>query len=217
MAFDLNTDFEPVALAVRVPNVLVVNPNVPVKSVKELVDYAKANPGKLNFASSGSGTSIHMAGELFKMLADVDVVHIPYKGSSPAVTDLLGGQVDFMFDNMPSSWPHVDAGKLRALAVTTEDRSKNAPDLPTMQESGFPTFDVSSWFGVIAPKGTPADVVEKLNTAIRTALKEDDVKTRLADLGAVPADTTPEEFGQFIKAEVDGWAPVVKASGATVD
>jgi tripartite-type tricarboxylate transporter receptor subunit TctC len=217
VSFDLNTDFEPVALAVRVPNILVVNPNVPVKSVKELIDYAKANPGKLNFASSGSGTSIHMAGELFKMLADVDVMHIPYKGSSPAVTDLLGGQVDFMFDNMPSAWPHVEAGKLRALAVTTEARAENAPDLPTMQESGFPTFDVSSWFGVIAPKGTPADVVEKLNAAIRTALKKDDVKARLADLGAVPADTTPAEFGQFIKSEVQGWASVVKASGATVD
>ncbi|NYT78069.1 tripartite tricarboxylate transporter substrate binding protein [Alcaligenaceae bacterium] len=217
VSFDLNTDFDPVALAVRVPNILVVNPNVPVKSVKELVDYAKANPGKLNFASSGSGTSIHMAGELFKMLAGVDIQHIPYKGSSPAVTDLIGGQVDFMFDNMPSAWPQVEAGKLRALAVTTEARAENAPDLPTMQESGFPTFDVSSWFGVIAPKGTPADVVEKLNAAIRTALKIDDVKARLADLGAVPADTTPAEFGQFIKSEVEGWAPVVKASGATVD
>ncbi len=217
VSFDLNTDFDPVALAVRVPNILVVNPNVPVKSVKELVDYAKANPGKLNFASSGSGTSIHMAGELFKMLAGVDIQHIPYKGSSPAVTDLIGGQVDFMFDNMPSAWPQVEAGKLRALAVTTEARAENAPDLPTMQESGFPTFDVSSWFGVIAPKGTPADVVEKLNAAIRTALKKDDVKARLADLGAVPADTTPAEFGQFIKSEVEGWAPVVKASGATVD
>lgn len=215
--FDLNTDFEPVALAVRVPNVLVVNPSVPANSVQELVEYAKSNPGKLNFASSGSGTSIHMAGELFKMLADIDVLHIPYKGSSPAVTDLLGGQVDFMFDNMPSAWPHVESGKLRALAVTTEDRSETAPDLPTMQESGFPTFDVSSWFGVIAPKGTPAEVVEKLNTVIREALKDENVKSRLADLGAVPADTTPEEFGQFIKAEVDGWAPVVKASGATVD
>lgn len=217
LRFDLVKDFAPIALAVRVPNVLVVNPQVPVKTVKELVDYAKANPGKLNFASSGSGTSIHMAGELFKQVANIDVTHIPYKGSSPAMTDLLGGQVQYMFDNMPSAWPHVEAGKLRALAVTTADRSKTAPDLPTMKESGYPTFDVSSWFGVIAPKGTPDDVVNKLNATILAALAKPDVQKRLADLGAVPAKTTPAEFGAFIKSEVDSWAKVVKASGATVD
>jgi len=215
--FNLVDDFTPVALAVRVPNVLVVNPDLPVKSVKELVDYAKKNPGKLNFASSGSGTSIHMAGELFKQLADIDVVHIPYKGSSPAVTDLIGGQVDFMFDNMPSSWPQVEGGKLRALAVTTAERSKAAPDLPTMQEEGFPTFDVSSWFGVIAPKGTPDDVVEKLNKAIRAALAKPTVQSQMDDLGAIVADTTPEQFGDFIKSEVENWGKVVTASGATVD
>jgi tripartite-type tricarboxylate transporter receptor subunit TctC len=215
--FNLIDDFTPVALAVRVPNVLVVNPDLPVKSVKELVDYAKKNPGKLNFASSGSGTSIHMAGELFKQLADIDVVHIPYKGSSPAVTDLIGGQVDFMFDNMPSSWPQVEGGKLRALAVTTAERSKAAPDLPTMQEEGFPTFDVSSWFGVIAPKGTPDDVVEKLNKAIRAALAKPAVQSQMDDLGAIVADTTPEQFGDFIKSEVENWGKVVTASGATVD
>jgi tripartite-type tricarboxylate transporter receptor subunit TctC len=215
--FNLIDDFTPVALAVRVPNVLVVNPDLPVKSVKELVDYAKKNPGKLNFASSGSGTSIHMAGELFKQLADIDVVHIPYKGSSPAVTDLIGGQVDFMFDNMPSSWPQVEGGKLRALSVTTAERSKAAPDLPTMQEEGFPTFDVSSWFGVIAPKGTPDDVVEKLNKAIRAALAKPAVQSQMDDLGAIVADTTPEQFGDFIKSEVENWGKVVTASGATVD
>lgn len=215
--FNLIDDFDPVALAVRVPNVLVVNPKLPVNSVKELVDYAKAHPGEMNFASSGSGTSIHMAGELFKQLADIDVVHIPYKGSSPAVTDLIGGQVDFMFDNMPSSWPHVEAGKLRALAVTTAERSKTAPDLPTMRESGFPTFDVSSWFGVIAPKGTPKEAIDKLNKAIRQALAKPAVQSQMEDLGAMPADTTPEQFGDFIKSEVDSWGKVVKASGATVD
>jgi len=215
--FDLIKDFAPVALAVRVPTVLVVNPQVPAKSVKELVDYAKANPGKLNFASSGSGTSIHMAGELFKQEAKIDVTHIPYKGSSPATTDLIGGQVQYMFDNMPSAWPHVEAGKLRALAVTTAERSKTAPDLPTMKESGFPNFDVSSWFGVIAPKGTPEDVVNKLNKTIRDALAKPEVQSRLQDLGAIPANTSPAEFGAFIKSEVDSWAKVVKASGATVD
>src|SRR5690606_23221456 len=174
--FNIVDDFSPVALAVRVPNVLVVNPNVPVKSVKELVDYAKSNPGKLNFASSGSGTSIHMAGELFKQLADIDVTHIPYKGSSPATTHLIGGQVDYMFDNMPSSWPHLEAGKLRALAVTTADRSKTATELPTKKVSGFPEFDVSSWFGVIEPKGTPDEVIEKLNKDMRDALAKPDVQ-----------------------------------------
>ena len=184
--FDLTKDFEPVALAVQVPNVLVVNPNVPAKSVKELVDYAKANPGKMNFASSGSGTSIHMAGELFKQAAGIDVIHIPYKGSGPAVTDLVGGQVDFMFDNMPASWPNVQAGKLRALAVTTANRSSTAPDLPTMQESGFPGFDVSSWFGVLAPKGTPSDIVEKLNKVIRDALAKPEVQQQLAEFAPDP-------------------------------
>jgi len=217
LTFDLVRDFAPVALAVRVPNVLVVNPEVPVKTVKELVEYAKANPGELNFASSGSGTSIHMAGELFKQRAGIDVTHIPYKGSAPATTDLIGGQVDYMFDNMPSSWPHVAGGKLRALAVTTAERSETAPDLPTMQESGFENFDVSSWFGVIAPKGTPDEAITKLNKAMLTALAKPEVKERLAKLGAVPANTTPAQFGDFIKSEVNSWADVVKASGATVD
>ncbi|SHI22668.1 Tripartite-type tricarboxylate transporter, receptor component TctC [Pollutimonas bauzanensis] len=217
LRFDLVKDFAPVSLGVKVPNILVVNPEVPVKTVQELVAYAKANPGKLNFASSGSGTSIHMAGELFKQLAHIDAAHIPYKGSSPAITDLMGGQVQYMFDNMPSAWPQVVAGKLRALAVTTAERSKTAPDLPTMQESGFPSYDVSSWFGIIAPKGTPDDVVNKLNSVIQAAMAKPDVQARLADLGAVPAKTTPAEFGAFIKSEVDTWAKVVKASGATVD
>ncbi|NYT38698.1 tripartite tricarboxylate transporter substrate binding protein [Allopusillimonas soli] len=216
--FDLIKDFDPVALAVRVPNVLVVNPKLPVKSVKDLVALAKKEPGKLNFASSGSGTSIHMSGELFKMLTDIDVVHIPYKGSAPALKDLIGGQVDYMFDNMPSSWPHVQAGELRALAVTTTERSKTAPDLPTMNEAGFPEWpDVSSWFGVIAPHGTPPEAIQTLNKAIRAALAKPEVKEHMAKLGAVTADTTPEQFGDFIKSEVDSWAKVVKASGATVD
>jgi tripartite-type tricarboxylate transporter receptor subunit TctC len=215
--FDLNKDFAPIALAAKVPNVLVVNPSVPVKSVKELVDYAKAHPGKLNFASSGSGTSIHLAGELFKQQAGVDVMHVPYKGSGPALTDLIGGQVQFMFDNMPSSWPHVQSGKLRALAVTTKERSASAPDLPTMAESGFPKFDVSSWFGLIAPAKTPPEVIEKLNAIMEKALDKPEVKRSYDQLGAVAVKTTPAEFGQFIKSEVEQWSVVVKASGATVD
>ncbi|HEY9274503.1 tripartite tricarboxylate transporter substrate binding protein, partial [Achromobacter sp.] len=215
--FDLTKDFTPVALGAKVPNILVVNPQVPVKTVQELVDYAKKNPGKLAFASSGSGTSIHMAGELFKMQTGIDVLHVPYKGSAPAVTDLIGGQVQFMFDNMPSSWPHVQSGKLRALAVTTTERSKSAPDVPTMKESGFANFDVSSWFGLIAPAGTPPEVVNKLNAAMVKALDKPEVQLSFEKLGAVGVKTTPAEFGQFIKSEVEGWAPVVKASGAKVD
>jgi len=215
--FSLIDDFTPVALAVRVPNVLVVNPEVKATSVAELVELLKNNPGKINFASSGSGTSIHMAGELFKLRAGVDVMHIPYKGSANAVTDLIGGQVQYMFDNMPSAWPHVESGKLRALAVTTAERSATAPNLPTMKESGFPDFDVSSWFGVIGPKGMPDDVVNTLNKTIREALAKPEVRERLEGLGAVPADTTPQQFADFIKLEVETWAPVVTASGARVD
>ena len=217
LRFDITKDLTPIALAAKVPNVLVVNPGVPVNTVQELIDYAKKNPGKLNFASSGSGTSIHMAGELFKLETKLDVAHIPYKGSSPAVTDLIGGQVQFMFDNMPSAWPHVQAGKLRALAVTTPTRSPTAPNVPTMQESGFKGFDVSSWFGLMAPAGTPAPIIDKLNAAVLKALAKPDVQKKMQDLGAEPQKTTPAEFGAFIKKEVETWGPVVKASGAKVD
>jgi len=215
--FDITKDFTPVAMGARVPNVLVVNPKLPVKSVKELVDYAKANPGKMAFASSGSGTSIHMAGELFKLQAGIDVLHVPYKGSAPALTDLIGGQVDYDFDNMPSAWPHVQSGKLRALAVTTAERSPTAPDLPTMKESGFPDFDVSSWFGLTAPAGTPPEVIEKLNAAVVKAQDSAEVQQTFKQLGAVGAKMTQPEFASFVQKEVDMWAPVVKASGAKVE
>ena len=217
LRFDITKDLAPIALAAKVPNVLVVNPGVPVNTVQELIEYGKKNPGKLNFASSGSGTSIHMAGELFKLQTKLDVAHIPYKGSSPALTDLIGGQVQYMFDNMPSAWPQVQAGKLRALAVTTPTRSPAAPNLPTMQESGFKGFDVSSWFGLMAPAGTPAPIIDKLNSAVLKALAKPDVQKRMMELGAEPQKTTPAEFGAFIKKEVDTWGPVVKASGAKVD
>jgi tripartite-type tricarboxylate transporter receptor subunit TctC len=217
VSFDLNKDFTAVALGAKVPNVLVVNSQVPVKTVQELIDYSKKNPDAVAFASSGSGTSIHMAGELFKMRTGLETLHVPYKGSSPAVTDLIGGQVQFMFDNMPSSWPHVQGGKLNALAVTTSKRSPSAPDLPTMQELGFEGFDVSSWFGLIAPAGTPPEVIATLNKAIVKAQDNPAVQEAFAGLGAVGEKTTPEEFGAFIKSEVENWAPVVKASGAQVD
>jgi tripartite-type tricarboxylate transporter receptor subunit TctC len=215
--FDLVKDFAPVALGAKVPNVLVVNPSVPAKNVQELIAYAKANEGKVSYASSGSGTSIHMAGELFKLRTGLKTQHIPYKGSAPALTDLIGGQVQFMFDNMPSSWPSVMSGKLRALAVTTTTRSPTAPDLPTMEESGIKPFNVSSWFGMLAPAGTPPEVVNKLNAAMVKALDKPEVKKTYAELGAVAEKTTPQQFGAFIASEVTNWAPVVKSSGARVD
>ena len=215
--FDLNRDFEAVALGAKVPNILVVHPSVPAKNVKELIAWAKANQDKVSYASSGSGTSIHMAGELFKSRTGLNTQHVPYKGSAPALTDLMGGQVQFMFDNMPAAWPHVQAGKLRALAVTTHKRSPTAPDLPTMEESGVKPFDVTSWFGMVAPKGTPKDVIDKVNKAMNAAFDKPEVKAAYAKLGAVAERTTPAQFGQFIQAEVSGWAPVVKASGAKVD
>lgn len=215
--FDIVKDFSPIALVIKVPNILVVNPSLPVKTVPELVTYLKAHPNKVSFASSGSGTSIHMAGELFKLRSGTDIVHIPYKGSAPALTDLIGNQVQMMFDNMPSAWPHVQAGKLRALAVTTAERSATAPELPTMAESGFDKFDVSSWFGLIAPAGTPPEVISRLNASVQKALGKPAVQQRFKDLGAVTARTTPAEFGAFIKHEVDTWATVVKASGAKVE
>jgi len=217
LSFDIVKDFSPIALVIKVPNILVVNPSLPVKSVPELVAYLKAHPNKVSFASSGSGTSIHMAGELFKLRSGADIVHIPYKGSAPALTDLIGNQVQMMFDNMPSAWPHVQAGKLRALAVTTAERSATAPELPTMVESGFDKFDVSSWFGLIAPAGTPRDVIDRLNASVQKALSKPEVQQRFKDLGAVTAKTTPAEFGAFIQSEVDTWATVVKASGAKVE
>jgi tripartite-type tricarboxylate transporter receptor subunit TctC len=215
--YNLLKDFTGIALAAKVPNLLVVTPSLPVKSVQELVAYAKANPGKLAFASSGSGTSIHMAGELFKLKAGVDMMHVPYKGSAPAITDLIGGQVQLMFDNMPSAWPHAQSGKLRALAVTTTQRSASAPAVPTLAESGFPGFDVSSWFGLVAPAGTPPEIINKLNAVVQKAIQNPDMLKRYADLGAQAQATTPQQFTDFIKLEVETWRPVVKASGAKGD
>ena len=217
LKFDITRDLTAVALGAKVPNILVINPKLPITSVKELVDYANKNPGKLNFASSGSGTSIHLTGELFKLQTRIDVAHIPYKGSSPALTDLVGGQVQFMFDNMPSSWPLVQSGKLRALAVTSAKRSAAAPALPTMTELGYKDFDISSWFGLMAPAGTPAAIIDKLNAAVNKALAKPDVQKRLADLGADVQQLSPAEFSAFVRKEVDTWGPVVKSSGATAD
>jgi tripartite-type tricarboxylate transporter receptor subunit TctC len=217
MPYDHVKDFAPVILVAGVPNVLVVNPSLPVHSVPELIAYAKANPGKLNFASSGNGTSIHLSGELFKAMTGVEMTHVPYKGSAPALTDLIGGQVQLMFDNLPSSLPFIKAGKLRALAVTSGARAAALPDLPTLAESGLPGFEASSWFGVLAPAGTPRDIVAKLNGAIAGWLASPEAKEKLLAQGAIAAGGAPEDFARHIGAETSKWAKVVKASGAHID
>jgi len=215
--FDLARDFDAVALGAKVPNILVVHPSVPAHNVQELIAWARANDDKAAYASSGSGTSIHMAGEMFKVRTGLKTQHVPYKGSAPAMKDLIGGQVQFMFDNMPSAWPQVQAGKLRALAVTTKARSPSAPDVPTMEESGVAPFDVTSWFGLVAPKGTPRDVVQRLNQVMNAAFDKPEIAQAYARLGAVAEKNTPQEFAGFIAQEVRNWAPIVRASGARVD
>lgn len=190
LPYDAVKDFAPVTLVASVPNVLEVNPSLPVKTVKELIAYAKANPGKLNFASSGSGTSIHLSGELFKSITGVDMLHIPYKGSAPAITDLIGGQANLMFDNLPSSIGHIKAGQLRAIAVTTLTRSPALPDVPTIAESGVPGYEASSWFGVLAPAGTPKEIVARLHDEIVKALKTPVLRKYLQGQGAEPVGDT---------------------------
>jgi len=217
MPYDHVKDFVPVILVAGVPNVLVVNPSVPAKSVQELIAYAKANPGRLNFASSGSGTSIHLSGELFKLMAGVQMTHVPYKGSAPALQDLLGGQVQLMFDNLPPSLPQIKAGKLRALAVTTAARAPALPDVPTIAESGLPGFEASSWFGVLAPAGTPPAIVTRLNTEIAAWLATPEAREKMVAVGAVIAGGTPEDFARHIATETAKWAKVVQESGAKVD
>jgi tripartite-type tricarboxylate transporter receptor subunit TctC len=217
LPYDHVRDFAPVILVAGVPNVLVVNPSLPVNSVQELVAYAKANPGKLNFASSGSGTSIHLSGELFKTAAGLSMTHVPYKGSSPALMDLIGGQVQLMFDNLPSALPQIKAGKLKALGVTSRERAPALPDVPTIAESGFPGFEASSWFGLLAPAGTPQPVIAKLNVEVAKWLASPEAKEKLLAQGANAAGGTPEDFAKHIAAETAKWQKVVKESGAKVD
>lgn len=217
MAFDPIKDFAPLSRVALVPNLLVANPAQPFKNVKELIAYAKANPGKVTFGSSGSGSSIHLSGEMFQQMAGVEMQHIPYKGSAPAVTDLLGGQIAVMFDNMPSAIGHVRAGKLRALAVTTPKRSPALPDVPTIAEAGVPGYSATSWFGLLAPANTPAPVLAKLNASILKALADPDVKKKMAEQGAEPYGEKPEQFAEFIRSETAKWGKIVKQSGATAD
>ena len=222
MPYDHVKDFVPVTLVAGVPNVLVMNPAkaeaLGIKSVPDLIRVAKASPGKLNMASSGNGTSIHLAGELFKTMTGTYMVHFPYRGSGPALLDLMGGNMDLMFDNLPSAMPHIKAGKLKALAVTSAERSSALPDLPTVAEAGpLKGFEASSWFGLLAPAGTPAEVVNRLQQETAKALATPALKERLQAQGAIPSGMSPADFAKFIAAETKKWATVVKASGATVD
>jgi tripartite-type tricarboxylate transporter receptor subunit TctC len=217
LPYDPVKDFVAITLIARVPNMLVVNTAVPAKDVKELIALLKANPNKYSFASSGNGTSQHLSGELFKSMSGTEMQHIPYKGSPPALQDVMGGQVTMTFDNITTAWTLAKAGKLRALAVTTAKRSSIAPDVPTLAESGVPGFEVGSWQGVFAPAGTPPAIVKRLNAEIVKALNLPDVREKLGALGAEIVADSPEEFSALVKSEVVKWADVVKKSGAKVD
>ncbi|MBX3626479.1 MAG: tripartite tricarboxylate transporter substrate binding protein [Rhizobacter sp.] len=221
MPFDPIKDFAPVTLVAGVPNVLVMNPAraeaAKINTVADLIQYARANPGKLNMASSGNGTSIHLSGELFKSMTGTFLVHFPYRGSGPALLDLIGGTMDLMFDNLPSAMPHIKAGKLKALGVTTAQRSAALPEVPTIAEAGVKGFEASSWFGLLAPAGTPADIVNRIQQEAAKSLGAPELKERLLAQGAIPSGMKPAEFAAYIAAETKKWEKVVKASGAKVD
>jgi tripartite-type tricarboxylate transporter receptor subunit TctC len=217
LPFNTLKDFAPVSMVVSLDNVLVVNPSLAVMSVKELIALAKARPGKLTYASSGNGTSIHLSAELFKSMTGVDMLHIPYKGSAPAITDLLGGQVDMMFDNIPSSLPQIKAGKLRALAVTGAKRSPLMPGVPTIAEAGVPGYDSYVWFGIVAPAGTPPAIIARLNAALVKAAATPSFRSRLTEQGYDVLSSTPEQMASNIRSEIAKWGKIVKASGARVD
>ncbi len=216
LSFNFIRDIAPVAGIMRVPNVMEVNPSVPAKTVAEFIAYAKANPGKINWATSGNGTSVHLSGELFKIMTGVELTHIPYKGSAPALTDLIAGTVHVIFDNMPPSLPHIRAGTLRALAVTTNVRSDALPEIPTVAET-VPGYEASAFYGVGVPKGTPPEIIDKLNKEINAGLADPRMKARLAELGGMLTPGTPEDFGKLVAGETDKWAKVIKTGGVTLE
>lgn len=211
-------DFAPITNVAAVPNVMVVPAALPVKSVREFIDYARKNPGKLNMASSGNGTSIHLTGELFKSLTGIFMVHLPYRGSAPAVQDLIAGNTQVMFDNLTSSLPHIRSGRLKALAVTSRTRSPALPDVPTMEEAaGLKEFEATAWFGLLAPAATPREIVDKIHRDVAKILAAPEMRERFAGQGALPVGDTPEQFAAYIRREIDKWTKVVKFSGAKVD
>jgi len=216
LTFNFIRDMAPVAGIIRVPNVMEVNPNVPAKTVAEFISYAKANPGKVNMASAGVGTSTHLSGALFMMMTGTELVHVPYRGAAPALADLLGGQVQVLFDNLPSSIGHIKGGRLRALAVTTAKRSDALPDVPTVAET-VPGFEASVFYGLAVPKDTPRPIIDKLNKAINAALADPAMQAKLAELGGASIAGTPEDFGKIIADETAKWAKVVTATGATAE
>ena len=217
LPYNTERDFLPVIFAGATPNMLVVHPSMPLRTVQELIALAKAKPGQLNYASTGSGSSNHMSMELFKLMTRTDILHVPYKGSAPALTDLMGGHVMMIFDNTPNVLPHVNAGKMRGIAVTSLQRSALAPALPTMDESGVPGFEVLVWFGVVGPAGIPREIVTRLNAEINKILQLADVRERFKAGGVEPMGGPPEKFGDHLKAEIAKWGQVVKATGARVD
>jgi tripartite-type tricarboxylate transporter receptor subunit TctC len=216
LPFNFPRDIATVGGITRAPNVMEVNPKVPAKTVAEFIAYAKANPGKVNMASSGNGTSVHLSGELFMAMTGIKMTHVPYRGAAPALTDMLAGQVQVLFDNLPSSIEHIKAGTLRALAVTTDKPSAALPGVPTVAET-VPGYEASAWFGMGAPKGTPPEVIAVLNNAINQALADPNIKARLAEFGGVPMGGTPADFGKIIVDETEKWRKVVEFSGASVD
>ena len=217
LPYDIQKDFVPVTFAAQFPIILVAHPSVPAKTVQELIAYAKQNPGKLAYGSAGNGGGTHLAGELFKTMAGVDLLHVPFKGSAPAMTDLLGGQVQLMFSDAPTALPHVKSGKVRALGVGSPKRSALVPDVPTIAESGVKGYDAYSWAGVFAPAGTPKEIVAKVNADIVKSLSDPEVKKRLLEAGAEAAPGTPDQFGAFLKAEIAKWAKVVKDANIKAD
>jgi tripartite-type tricarboxylate transporter receptor subunit TctC len=216
LAFNFPRDIAPVGGITRVPNVMEINPNIPATTVAEFITYAKGNPGKVNMASSGNGTSVHLSGELFMAMTGVKMTHVPYRGAAPAITDMIAGQVHVLFDNLPSSIEQIKGGKLRALAVTTDKPSPALPGVPTVAET-VPGYEASAWFGMGAPKDTPPELIAVLNKAINEALADPDMKARLADLGGVPMPGTPADFGKIIVDETEKWRKVVEFAGASVD
>ena len=217
LSYDPVGDFAPVTLLITQPNLMCVPNSSPAKSVQEFIAYCNDNKGKVTYASSGNGTTLHLSGELFKRLAKVEMTHIPYRGGAPAINDLIPGRVDVIFDNMVSIISHVRAGSLRGLAVTTRERVALVPDMPTIAESGVPGFDVFSWFGFFVPARTPRDVVARINTDTNAALAHASVKTRFGDLGATPKGSTPAELATFLKSEIDKWGPVIREAKIRVD